>query len=162
VIILGGSERRWNPANVRDLADRVTGIHIRRKADMLYFLHTAHVSGPITDREREQMSDARRPFELPAVMKYVLHYSDGESAEIPVVLERHIDHWVQESSHPLTEARVAWARTLDGLEGASAVLYSMQAANPRPEMEIVSIDAVRTSRRAVPAVLGITLGEIVK
>jgi hypothetical protein len=36
----------------------------------------------------------------------------------------------------------------------------MQAANPRPDVPIASIDVVRTSQRAVPAVLGITLGEV--
>lgn len=37
----------------------------------------------------------------------------------------------------------------------------MQAANPRPDAVIQSIDLIRTSDRAVPAVLGINLGEVV-
>jgi beta-galactosidase len=161
-IILGGAQPRWNPANVRELADRVTGIRVGRKADVLYFLHTAHVAGPVTDREREQMSDRRRPFELPVVMNYVLHYTDGQSREIPVVLERHIDHWVQSEPKPLLEARLGWQQRLDGLDGRFAVLYSVSATNPRPEVEITTIDLIRSSPRAVPAVLGITLGEIVR
>ena len=79
-----------------------------------------------------------------------------------MTLERQIDHWVQQTPRPLYEARIGWQKPLDGLDGNTAVLYSMQAANPRPEVEIVSIDVVRTSPRAVPAVLGIPLGEIVK
>jgi hypothetical protein len=161
-IILGGSEKRWNPAGVRELADSVTGIKAGRRADVLYFLHTAHVAGPVTDREREQMSDSRRPFELPVVLKYVLHYADGETREIPVVLERQIDHWIQDEPKPLSAARVGWQKELAGLDGRRAVLYSMQAANPRPDAVIASIDAVRVSQRAVPALVGITLGEILR
>jgi hypothetical protein len=40
------------------------------------------------------------------------------------------------------------------------VLYAMQAANPLPDVLIETIDLIRTSQRAVPAVLGITLGEV--
>jgi hypothetical protein len=147
---------------VRELANTVTGIKVAQKADVLYFLHTAHVSGPITDREREQMSNAKRPFELPVVMKYVLHYADGQSREIPVTLERQIDHWIQEAPKSLYEARIGWRKPLPSLDNRHAVLFSMQAANPRPDVEIRSIEVVRTSDRAVPAVLGITLGEIVR
>jgi hypothetical protein len=160
-IILGGSQRRWNPMNIRELESSVTGIDVNHKADMLYFLHTAHVGGPITEREREQMTDRRRPFELPEVMKYVLHYADGQTREVPVILERHIDHWVQDSPMPLEAARIGWRKPLEGLDGMNAVLYSMQAANPRPDVEIRSIDIHRTGHRAAPAVLGITLGEII-
>ncbi len=41
------------------------------------------------------------------------------------------------------------------------VAYSMQAANPRPDVAIESIDVVKGDGRATPALLGITLGEIV-
>jgi len=160
VIILGGSEKRWSPANTRELADRVTGIKVGRKADVLYFLHTAHVAGPVSEDERARMSDRKRPFELPEVMQYVLHYADGEVRQIPVVLERHIDHWAKDQPRPLSAARLGWQKPLDGLEGRAALLYSMQAANPRPDVEIESIDVVRTSPRACPAVLAVTLGEI--
>lgn len=107
------------------------------------------------------MSDRRRPFVLPTVMNYVLHYADGESREIPVVLERQIDHWDREQPSPLFEARIAWQQRLDTLEDRHAVLYSMQAASPRPDVAIESIDLVRTSQRAVPAILAITLGEVI-
>jgi hypothetical protein len=159
-IILGGEAARWNPANTRHLKDRVIGIQVGRKADVLYFLHTAHVGGPITDRERQQMSDPRRPFELPEVMRYVLNYADGQQREIPVVLQRQIGHWVQDAPAPLPDARLAWRQPLPALDGRYAVLFAMQAANPRPDVPIATIDLVRTSQRAVPAVLGITLGEV--
>jgi hypothetical protein len=50
----------------------------------------------------------------------------------------------------------------DSVSGIKAALYSMQVANPRPDVEIQSIGVVRTSPRAVPAIPGITLGKIVE
>ncbi len=40
----------------------------------------------------------------------------------------------------------------------------MQVKNPRPGVEIASIDVVpgKDARKAVPAVLGITLGDVVE
>jgi beta-galactosidase len=183
-IILGGKRARCtvrrplreNPGPVRRLAPEVKSIPVGREADVLYFLHTAHVGGPVAERERERMIDHKRPFVLPTVFKYVLHYADGKSAEIPVVLERHVDHWLKDEAMPLESARIAWSKELPGVatakpgyaltkpggQGKRAVLYSMQAANPRPDVKIASMDVVRTSDRAVPAVVAVSLGQIVE
>jgi hypothetical protein len=47
-------------------------------------------------------------------------------------------------------------------EDVRGVLYGMQVTNPRPDVEIESIDVVAPGPkgRAVPAVLAITLGNI--
>jgi beta-galactosidase len=158
-IILGGP--RSHPSAIRSLPEKVEGIKIGAKADLLYFLHTAFVARPVTERERAQMHDRRRPFVLPTVLKYVLHYADGQTAEIPVVLEKQIDHWLKEVAIPLEGAQIGWSRPLEALEGKRAVLYSMQAANPRPDVEIKTIDVVRASTRATPAVLAISTGKVI-
>jgi hypothetical protein len=158
-IILGG--QRAHPSAVRALPEKVEGIKVGAKADVLYFLHTAHVARPITDRERRQMTARRRPFVLPAVLKYVLHYADGQTAEIPVVLERQIDHWLKDKAVPLEGARIAWSRPIGAPGAKRAVVYSMQAPNPRPDVEIRTIDVVRASTRATPAVLAITTGKVI-
>jgi hypothetical protein len=160
-ILVGGPRSRL-PGHLAGMPERVKGIPVGRKADQLYFLHTGHVTVPISQQERDRMDDRKRPFVLPEVMKYVLHYADGQQAEIPVVLERHVDHWVQPAPRPLPGARVAWSRKLEGLEGDRAVLYSMQAANPRPDVEITAIDVVRTENRGAFAVLAITAGDVVE
>ena len=108
------------------------------------------------------MLDRKRPFELPTIMKYRIHYRDGQTVEIPVVLEQQIEHWVQDRALPLAGARVGWSRPLPALAGKRAVLYSMQAENPRPQVEIEFLDAVRTSNRATPAVIAVTLGKILQ
>ena len=46
------------------------------------------------------------------------------------------------------------------VEGKRATLYSMQVPNPRPDVPIATIDVVRATDRATPALLSITLGEI--
>jgi beta-galactosidase len=156
-IILGGDR---SPTRLRELPDAVEKIPVGRKADVLYFLHAAHVHRPITDRERERMLDRRRPFDPPALMTYVLRYADGQAAEIQAVLERDIDHWIQDEPKPLAAGRIGWSAPLADGSGRRMVVYSMQAANPRPDVEIKSIDVRRTSDRANPAVLAITLGDV--
>jgi len=94
------------------------------------------------------------------VFHYVLHYADGQTAEIPVILERDIDHWVQDDPRPLERARLAWVRSLPALNGKKAVLYSMQVRNPRPEVTIESLDIVADSNRATAAILAVTVGDI--
>jgi hypothetical protein len=160
--ILIGGERGRLPSHLSEMPDEVRGVAVGRKADQLYFLHTAHITRPISERERERMDDRKNPFVLPTVMEYVLHYADGKSATIPVVLERNIDHWVREEPTPLLGARVGWSRRYDDLDGNHAVVYSMQADNPRPEVEIETIDIRRRDNRGALAVLAISAGEVVE
>ena len=152
------------------LPQLVEGIKVGKRADQLYFLHTVKVTRPINDDERSRIGDPRRPFELPTVMRYIIHYADGKSAEIPVQLERHVDHWLHEEPRVLESALVAWTGLVEGIEAQKATLYSMQAPNPRPDVEIESIDVALpldrngnlAGNRAVPVVVGITLGTVIK
>jgi len=157
-IMLGGPKA--HPSLTREKPAAVEGIPVGRRADVLYFLHTANVARPISDDQRARLLDARRPFVMPTVMKYVLHYADGQSAEIPVVLEKQIGHWIQTQPQPLEGAQIGWSRPLTTQEGGRAVLYSMQAPNPRPHVAIETIDAVRTDDWRAPVVVAISLGEI--
>jgi hypothetical protein len=120
----------------------VQGILVEgKKADVLFFMHTAHVTRPVTDQEREKMLDKRRPFVLPTVATYVIHYTDGKSADIPVILERHVDNWVKENPIPLADASVAWTAGLKVKDREmKRVLYTMKVNNPRPDVGIKSID----------------------
>jgi len=141
------------------MPEKVSGIKVGRKADVLFFLHTANVRRPITERERSSGN-----FQPPEVLRYVIHYADGETAQIPVLLGVHIDHWLQAEPKPLEGALVGTTVAVPGVDGQKGVLYSMQARNPRPDAEIATIDVAlgAATNRAVPAVLAITLGEIIK
>jgi beta-galactosidase len=165
VIVLGGKGIKGGvntPGSLRDVEPAVKGIPVGRKSDLLYFLHTAHVSRPITEEEMGRLADRKKPFVPPAVLTYVLHYADGQTAEIPIVLGQGIDHWIKKEALPLPGAQIGWAKPMEELGGERAVLYSVQVRNPRPDVAIETIDAVRSDPRAVPAVLGISLGDLVK
>jgi hypothetical protein len=78
VLMLGGN---GVPGN---LPEQITDIPINTKADALFFLHTARIDRPRD--QREQNENAR--FEL---CRYVIHYADGQTAEVPVYSEIDID-----------------------------------------------------------------------
>ncbi len=148
----------------KPLADSVKGIAVGRKADLLFFLHTANVLKPVTDAERSRLvAKGRDQFHLPVVLRYVVRYADGQSVTVPVVLEKGVDHWVQPIPKPLEGAQIAWAQRLAELKGQHATLYGMKFANPRPDVAIETIDVEigNSPDRAVPAVLAITTGTIV-
>ena len=81
-VMLGG------PGVPRNLPERVAGIPVNRKADALFFLHTARIDQPRNDAERKE----NKRFEL---AKYVIHYADGKSEELPLGLEIDIDSYKQ-------------------------------------------------------------------
>jgi len=141
----------------------VNGIPVGRTADLLFFLHTANVLKPISADERRRMTaKARDAFAAPELFNYVIHYIDGQTVAIPVLLGHGVDHWVQSTPLPLEQAQIAWAQRLDALEGKEAVLYSMKVVNPRPDIAIKTIDVVqgKNADRAVPAVLAISTGVV--
>jgi len=164
-IVLGGL--RNSPRNVKE--QEVRGIRIGGKSDLLYFLHGASIARPVTEGERAQMLDRRRPFYLPEVARYVINYADGQKAVVPVILEKHVQHWLQDKPQALPGAAVAATFPVPGADGKVGVLYSMEVANPRPDVVIDTIDflpgmnaAGKKVNRGVPALLGITLGSLVE
>ena len=143
VIMLGGS---GVPGS---LPDAVTGIPVGRKADALFFLHTARVDAPIQDWERRE----KKRFE---VCRYVVRYADGTSAAVPIYLDEDIADFKQREPRAIPGAQTAWVKPFAGTE-FSAVLYHKQWTNPRPETAISSIDLVYgTDRRAIPALVAVT------
>jgi beta-galactosidase len=144
VLMLGGPNVPGN------LPAEITGIPVNLKADALFFLHTARIDHRMDDHEREQ----RQRFEL---CKYVIHYADGQSEELPIASEIDIDNFQQHDPKPLPGAQIAWTARFDGSED-SAALYSKQWNNPHPQVEIRSVDLIpgKDKDRGVPALLGIT------
>jgi len=163
-IMLG--DLRGSPSG---LMREIKGIKVGKKADVLFFLHTANVTRPLNDRERSRIGASRNEFALPQVARYVLNYTDGEKLEVPVILEKHINHWLQEKPDALEAAAVAWHAMLNDNEKRHAVLYSMKINNQRRDVEIATIDILpgiddkgNTTNRAVPVVIAITTGTILE
>jgi hypothetical protein len=90
------------------------------------------------------------------VFKYVVHYVDGKSVDVPVLYGRGVDDWTTTEPHGLADAAVAWAAPFPRDAGKQAVVYQMQWTNPHPAVEIRSIDAVGGTGYGVPVVLAIT------
>lgn len=130
-IMLGGL--RGSPEG---LARQVKGIKVAKKADVVFFLHAANVTGPLNDRERSRLGASRDPFKLPEVARYVFNYADGQKLQAPVILEKHVDHWLRDESEDLEGAAAAWHASLSEQGQRQAVLYSMRVNNPRADVEI--------------------------
>lgn len=111
----------------------VRGVKIDSKASALYFLHAA-------------AGDAAGE-----IARYVVNYSDGAKAEIPVVMNRNVG---------------AWDAVLDPDKNAETVagfvnpdnrgLYVWKWENPRPHKLVKSLDAVLTRPSAAYFAAGIT------
>jgi beta-galactosidase len=143
VVMLNG------PAVPNKLAEQVRGIPVKRKADALFFLHTARI-------DRRRNPDEIKKKQKFVLFRYVIHYADGKTADVPIYSEIDIEEYRQARPMPVPGAQVAWTRSYDGT-GLSAVAYSRQWNNPRPGVAIKTIDVVNSKEKiGVPAVLAIT------
>lgn len=146
-IMLGGNGIPNNPAQ------EVKDIPVNRKADALFFLHTARLDAR---RNNDEIRD-RKKFEM---LRYVVNYADGQTATIPIYAELDIDDYRQKNPQPLPGANLAWTKPFAGSD-LSAVAWVKQWDNPRPDVAIKSVDVVYGSdRRGVPAVLAITTATV--
>lgn len=143
VLMLGGRDLP------KDLPMEITGIPIQVRADALFFLHTARLDRRMNDEDRRE----HRKFIL---FKYVVHYADGQTQEVPIHSQVDIDHYVQQRPAALPGAQVAWIGPYENSDD-KAVAYAKQWNNPRPDVQIESVDMVYVDReRGVPALLAIT------
>lgn len=144
-IMLGGNGIPNNaPPEVKD-------IPINRKADALFFLHTARMDAR---RNNDEIRDNKR-YEM---ARYTVNYADGQSVQIPLFAEIDIDSYRQETPRALPGAQTAWTSKFPG-SNEFAVAYSKQWNNPRPDVEIKSVDfsyGPDDQKRGVPVLLAIT------
>jgi len=127
----------------------VRGIPVNRKASALFFLQAARID---SRRSPDEVNKGRK-YEM---ARYVVHYSDGQSAVIPLYAEIDLENFRQKEPTPIPGAQIAWTKSYAGSD-QNAVAYSKQWDNPRPNVEISSIDIeYGPDRRGVPALLAIT------
>jgi beta-galactosidase len=142
-IMLGGG---GIPGN---LPSRVDGIPVGLKADALFFLQAARIdqrrtANDLRDRKQFEMAD------------YIIQYADGQTIKVPIYAEVSVDDYRQATPAVLPGAQVAWTKPYAGSD-QSAVAYSMQWNNPRPDVVIDKIDlAFGPDRRGIPALLAVT------
>jgi len=132
-----------------NLPEEIRDIPVRAKADALFFLHAARIDRRLAPNEVAQKKRVE-------MFKYVVKYADGQAVEVPVCQEIDIEHFVQKEPRIIPGAQIAWMQKYEGSE-ESAVAYAKQWNNPRPEVEIASVDMVYgADRRGVPVLLAIT------
>ncbi|HEY3319348.1 MAG TPA: glycoside hydrolase family 2 TIM barrel-domain containing protein [Planctomycetota bacterium] len=141
----------------------IKGIAVNQKADALFFLHTFNAK----DHTQRWKPEHNR-LNPPTVFKYVVHFAGSgragtpapPTAEIPVVWNQGVGHWLSKSPKSLMNAPVAWASTFQNdTSEEKAVLYSMQWDNPHPELAIEAVDftySAEGDQWGAPALVGIT------
>jgi beta-galactosidase len=146
------------PGTRGQLPQLVRGLKADCKADVLYFLHTFNRTA---DWHRDRPDQP-----APMLFKYVVHYSDGTTADVPVRYGEGADHWISREPTGLSAAAIAWAAPFPGdKSGEQAVVYQFAWANPHPQSTISSIDlsyGPEGSRFGAPALLAITAATEVK
>jgi hypothetical protein len=143
-VMLGG------PGIPNNLPDAVRSIPVNRRADALFFLHTARIDQRRNEREVRE----KKQYEM---ARYVVTYADGQKVAVPVYAEIDIDEYRQQGTpRALPGAQIAWTRAYDGTPFV-AVAYAKQWDNPRPNIAIQSIDLeYGKDRRGVPVLLAVT------
>lgn len=138
----------------------VKGIAVGRRADALFFLH-AYNAGRQAARWQQDMQRGRADDREPVVFMYRVNYEGGESVDVPVVLGRDVDHWLQRDPKDLKGAALATALPAQGNPDLKISLYSLQWTNPNPGKTVASVDllpgTVRNPQQwGAPALVGMT------
>jgi WD40 repeat protein len=114
-------------------------IQVRQKCRRLHFLQSAH------NQEAEGAM----------VGAYVIRYEDGQRAEVPVRYGQHVRDWVLSADPGETPgAKVAWTGT-HPTKGAIRI-FEQTWENPRPEVEIATLDFVSKLTKCHPVLIAIT------
>jgi hypothetical protein len=91
--------------------------------------------------------------------EYVLHYTDGKTATIPIVYGRSVvDWWVNADSIVPTDAKIAWTGDCEAAKHyeCQVRLYTYTVNNPRPGAEIATLDFVSTNTDSAPFLVALT------
>lgn len=129
-------------------------VKIGAKADALYLLHTFN---KVQDWRRNKPDE-----QPPVVANYIVHYADGQIAEVPVRLGEGVDHWISANPVGLKSAALAWCAPFPGDTSADqACVYQLAWTNPRPDVAITSTElgyGPDGSRWGTPALLAVSVG----
>jgi hypothetical protein len=93
----------------------------------------------------------------------VLHYADGTQHELEIVYGRDLRDWWHggrgDPAAEVTQAKVGWtgSNPVADRYKASVRLFVRTYDNPRPEVEVVSIDFVSKLTAAAPFLVAMTV-----
>ena len=127
-LVLGASPKHPEPVFPAEMKE----IGVWKSLKRLYFLHTA---AWVSAAEGEEL------------LRYVVHYADGKTADFVVNNRVDLADWYQAKSH--TNARVVW------FSGRGKSIFLSEWENPRPAQKIKWLDIV-TAGKAYVGVLAMT------
>jgi hypothetical protein len=126
---------------------RVNGIKVGRKIGQFHVLQ-ATVGNVKTSTQ---------------VGSYVLHFADGSEKELDIVYGEDLRDWWRggrgDPAEEVTHAQLAWSGTNPIAEQCRAQvrLFHRAYQNPRPDVEVVSIDFVSSGAAAAPFLVAMTV-----
>jgi hypothetical protein len=132
----------------RFLPEAVRGIPVNARFRRFHLLHTTQ--------------NATAPAENTPVYACVLHYADGERREIEILFGRDVRDWCQllDDSKPETDRGfIVWRGTNSSAtrQGATLRLYKTTFDNPRPGIEVRSLDLVSRFAKGNPFLIAVTI-----
>ncbi len=128
-LILYGPARPYFPI-------KAEGIAVNQPVAKLYFLHT--------------VGWGVGPGEL--CFSYLVHYADGQTAEIPVRYGVNVSGWWNPLAVPEAKIACESGNQVCGRIG----LYCQAWTNPRPDQPVATLDIIASKNNVVPAVVAIT------
>ena len=145
---------------VTDFPERVNDIPIEQLCHRLHFLHTLVWSNYRSRKADDTWEEAFHVRLGSVVGRYVIHYADGQQAEVPINHGRDVrDWWHYPESAPDDPALiVAWEGSdpVSRQHGATTRVYKSTWQNPRPDVAIRSLDFVHAKTSGVPVLIAIT------
>jgi len=120
----------------------IRGIQISQTSTRLHFLHGC----------------VNRATPGTLVARYLVHYANGETVEIPVIYGEQVRDtlFVRASPTQATNASIAWQADCDDLPGNALRLFHFTWENPYPNIEIRQLDFVSALSASAPFLVAIT------
>jgi hypothetical protein len=128
-----------------DFPNEVKGIKIGRKCQRLHLL--LGTGWPAEDGA--------------TIGRYLLHYVGGQQAEIPIIYGNDVRDWWLAPNQPkeAKSATIAWTGSNPASDsaGCSLRLFKNTHDNPKPDLEVESLDFVSALSDSAPFVIAITV-----
>jgi hypothetical protein len=123
----------------------VEGIAVGRVCRRLHFLHAATNAGLIGNGTE--------------IGRYLVHYTDGEQVEIPIILGQDLLDWWNHPEDQNSPVVVAWRgeNPKSRREGKRIYLFKRTWSNPRPETAVATIDLSASRPGPSPFLVALTV-----
>ena len=127
-------------ANLPNYPERSTNMLLGLRCRSLHFLHA---TGWVV-RDGTQIGS------------YWVHYQDGSASEIPIIYGEHLREWHGRSDRrpEISAGTLAWD---DGKPGTKRRLFQCRWENPKPEVEVLTVDFVSAMTDCFPFLIAITV-----